>query len=118
MIKYLAILIAVSLIGSVMSLAYAQEPRFITMHSGETVDIKSYYAKVNTIMPNAVTECTMAAILQLNATTVITCTDSMVNFNKKVCEDKDLAPNVDVCKYGIVKHFVDTYGPNNTSLGE
>jgi hypothetical protein len=121
MIKYLAIItIALVMMMMIPTNALAQEPQFITLKSGETLDIQAYYDKTNKIMDKAVTECTMAVLLQLNATNVITCTDAIVNFNQGVCLNQDLAPHIQVCKYGIVKHFVETYASddNDSSLGE
>lgn len=121
MIKHLAIiLVAICLIGSsVVTLGFAQqEPtQFITLKSGIQVNPQTYYNMTNKVMSNAMTECTMAVLLQLNATNVITCTDSIVNFDKVVCKNPDLSPHIDVCSHGIVKHFVETY-TFDSSLGE
>jgi hypothetical protein len=120
MIKYLAIImIAVCLIGSIMLSVKAQEPKFITLKSGETIDVQTYYDRTNKVLGDAITDCNMAILLQLNATNIITCQQAVFNFDKVVCHDPDLAPNIDVCRYGIVKHFVERNAFNNdTSIGE
>jgi hypothetical protein len=86
-----------------------------TTHA-QVVHDKAFFDAQNGNMTQAVQGCTLAHLIPINISATIQCDDVIKKYNDRACFDPELAPNIQVCKYGILNDYLSKYGPARTIL--